>query len=65
MSYEEPFDTQSRNEVHKAVQKMRDDELVQFIRDTVVRLGVLADRLDSVADTKEGDGAGKHTRQGD
>jgi nitrogen-specific signal transduction histidine kinase len=60
-----PLNAEAQNEVHRQVQEMKDEELVQFIRDTVVRLEVLADRLDTVADMKEDHGAGKHTATSD
>ena len=40
--------------VKRRVQQMKDDELVDFIRDTVTRLDALADRLEVLADRKEG-----------
>lgn len=44
-------------EVRRRVKEMRDEELVDFVRDTVVRLAALADRLEVFAehtDEKEG-----------
>jgi hypothetical protein len=37
-------------EVRRRVKEMRDEELVDFVRDTIVRLDALADRLESFAD---------------
>lgn len=41
-------------EIRRRVKQMRDEELVDFVRDTVVRLVALADRLEVFAD-KNGD----------
>lgn len=65
---DEPTDINihAQREAAHQLKELKDAELVQFIRDTVVRLEVLADRLDVVADKKDvNTGAGKHTRQGD
>lgn len=37
-------------EVRRRVKEMRDGELVDFVRDTIVRLDALADRLEVFAD---------------
>lgn len=37
-------------EVRRRVKEMRDEELVDFVRDTIVRLDALADRLEVFAD---------------
>jgi nitrogen-specific signal transduction histidine kinase len=55
---------QSQDEiVRQRVQAMKDDELVDFIRDTVARLNGLADRLEVYADTEKesDDSAGTST----
>lgn len=44
-------------EVQRRVKQMRDEELIDFIRETVTHLEVLAQRLEVLADT--------HTTEGD
>ena len=51
-----PFNESTRDEVQRQLKELKDDELVDFIRDTIVRLDALADRLDVVADKKEDKG---------
>lgn len=43
----------SELEVRRRVKEMRDEELVDFVRDTIVRLESLADRLEVFADDSE------------
>lgn len=43
-------------EVRRRVKEMRDEELVDFVRDTIVRLDALADRLEVFADKADESG---------
>lgn len=45
-------------EVERRVKEMRNDELLDFVRDTIVRLESLADRLEVFADQVEDDDNG-------
>lgn len=40
-------------EVRRRVKEMRDEELIDFVRDTIVRLDALADRLEVFADNAD------------
>ena len=51
-------------EVAKRIKAMRDDELVNFIRDTVTRLQALADRLEVFADEEDGSARQDYPRSG-
>lgn len=39
--------------IRQRVQMMQDAEIVDFLRDTVVKLDALADRLEIIASTRE------------
>lgn len=43
-------------EVRRRVKEMRDEELVDFVRDMIVRLDALADRLEVFADKPDESG---------
>lgn len=46
-------DARTELEIQRRVKQMRDEELVNFVRDTISRLNVLADRLETFAETEE------------
>lgn len=43
----------SPDEVARRLKELKDEEVIDFIRDTVVRLDILATRLETLADKKE------------
>jgi nitrogen-specific signal transduction histidine kinase len=43
-------------EIRRRVKEMRDEELVDFVRDTITRLDALADRLEVFADKADDTG---------
>ena len=43
-------------EVRRRVKEMRDEEIVDFVRDTITRLDALADRLEVFADKADKSG---------
>lgn len=53
---EEP--TTDELEIARRIKAMEDDQLTDFVRDTVARLNALADRLEAFADETEESGAG-------
>lgn len=44
-----PFNESTRVEVQRQLKELKNEEIVDFIRDTIVRLDALADRLDVLA----------------
>ena len=48
-------DRRQDDEIVRRVKQMKDEEIVDFIRDTVSRLDALADRLENLVNTREGD----------
>lgn len=45
-----PLSDAQEAEFRRRVKAMRDDQLVEFVRDTITRLDALADRLEVLAD---------------
>jgi hypothetical protein len=54
-------DSEDLEAFKQKIRAMREAELVDFIRDTVVHLNVLADRLESLVRSDEGGGFGART----
>jgi nitrogen-specific signal transduction histidine kinase len=61
MSDAREVSNETRDEIERQVKEVKDDELVDFIRDTVTRLDMLANRLAVIADNDSGnDTEGRH-----
>lgn len=46
----------NEEQIRQRLKQMNDDQIVDFIRDTVARLDALADRLEVLANEREGEG---------